>query len=158
MNLLDAAEADLISRMRRVVAAADTSAAAAAIAQSEEDIMAQTSDPVRMISEKLYPFRYAMLNLLPSRGAASRAVVLAAAAALIARAKIGAYPDALVGTPADPFTGRPLGYRREGADGFVVYSAGPGGTFGGGKPGDETPGAILFRYPVRTVPVPPGDQ
>jgi len=158
LNLLDAAEADLISRMRRVLAAAGTPNEAAAFAQADRDATAQTSDPVRMVSDKLSPFQFGTLNVLPAKGAASRAVVQAAAAALIARAKIGAYPDALVGASTDPFTGKPLGYRREGADGFVVYSAGLAGTFDGGKPGDKTPGEILFRYPVRTVPVPPADQ
>lgn len=155
LNLLDAAEADLISRMRRGVAAADTPAGDAAFAQATRDATAQTSEPVRMVSDKLSPLQFGMLNVLPARGAASRAVVQAAAAVLSQRAKTGTYPDALPQPSPDPFTGKPLGYRREGTDGFVVYSAGPDGTFSGGQPGDKTPpGAVLFRYPAPAAPVP----
>ena len=34
--------------------------------------------------------------------------------------------------PVDPFTGKPLEYRREG-DGFLIYSAGPDGRDDGGS-------------------------
>jgi len=40
-------------------------------------------------------------------------------------------------TPADPFTGRPFVYRREGR-GFIVYSLGPDGVDQGGQPYDST--------------------
>ena len=55
------------------------------------------------------------------------------------KACTGAFPDALTGSFPDPFTDKPLGYRHEGDDGFLVYSVGLNGTFDGGKPGDDIP-------------------
>ena len=53
----------------------------------------------------------------------------------------------------DPYTSRPLLYRREGAGGFVVYSAGPDGKYDGGKPGDKAaPSNVRSRYPVVRTP------
>ncbi len=63
------------------------------------------------------------------------------------RAIHGSYPDTLeslaptlLGAPAeDPFTGRPLIYRRA-DDGFVVYSVGPDGKDNGGAPRSRSVG------------------
>lgn len=83
---------------------------------------------------------------------AREAVTLAAASLLAEKAKTGAYPGKLPQEFVDPFTNKPLGYRREGR-GFVVYSAGPTGHFDGGKPGEKVSGQeSLFRYPVAPVP------
>ena len=80
-------------------------------------------------------------------------VTLAGAAILAARAKAGAFPEALPAPFVDPYTSRPLLYRREGANGFVVYSAGPEGKYDGGKPGDKAaPGEVWFRYPAARAP------
>jgi hypothetical protein len=69
------------------------------------------------------------------------------------RADSGKFPEVLPNAPelSDPFTGKPLGYRREGA-GLVIYSTGKDGRFNGGSP--ETPKAeqkkqAFFRYPGR---------
>ena len=72
---------------------------------------------------------------------------------MAARAKAGAFPEALPTPFEDPYTSRPLLYRREGADGFVVYSVGPDGKYDGGRPGDKAvPGEVRFRYPVVRTP------
>ncbi|BDI31881.1 hypothetical protein CCAX7_39320 [Capsulimonas corticalis] len=70
---------------------------------------------------------------------------------LIWKSQHGAFPATLsaIGvTPLDPYSGKPFGYRREGA-GFVLYSVGKDGTFDGGtpqvKPKDHSP---IFRYPA----------
>src|SRR5439155_18581248 len=72
------------------------------------------------------------------RGRAREEVVMTGAALLAYRARRGAFPDrleeAIPAPPRDPFSGRPLKYRREG-DGFVVFSVGPEGAFDGGEPG-----------------------
>ena len=79
-------------------------------------------------------------------------VTLAAASLLAEKAKTGTYPDQPPPGFTDPFTDKPLLYRREGG-GFVVYSAGPTGHFDGGKQGQKVAGTeSLFRYPA--VPVP----
>lgn len=74
---------------------------------------------------------------------ARRAIVQAAASALLYRSRHGAYParleDAMPAPPPDPFTGKSVVYRRE-RGGFVVTSAGE-------KPGRRgTP--IAFRTPA----------
>ena len=155
-NLLDAAEADYIARMRRVVAAADTPGEAAAFARAGRDVAADTDNPVQLLSDKLSGFQFDTLNDLPQRSAALRAVTQAVAAVLAEKARTGKYPYALPGKIPDPYSGNPLGYHRERTGGFVVYSVGPVGAFHGGKPGDKMPpGQIWFRYPVKPVPVPP---
>ena len=64
-------------------------------------------------------------------------------------------PDALPSPSVAPYTSKPLLFRREGADGFVVYSAGPQGDYNGGKPGERViPGQSGFRYPVPKTPAP----
>ena len=85
----------------------------------------------------------------PARLSAHEAVVLAGAAVMGLWTKERGFPETLPATYTDPFTYKPLGYRREGANGFVVYSAGPDGAFDGGKRGMKMlPGQIAFRYPV----------
>lgn len=71
-------------------------------------------------------------------------------------ARLLADPAAPLTPLTDPYTGRPLGLRREGRRGFVLYSAGEDGAFRGGRAADPPPyGAILFRFPApEPVPVP----
>jgi hypothetical protein len=45
-------------------------------------------------------------------------------------------PDHLTAVPEDPYSGKPLVYRRE-ADKYVLYTVGPDGQDDGGKPWDE---------------------
>jgi len=62
---------------------------------------------------------------------ARRNAVLAGADVLDYRARTGHFPDrleqAMLQPPEDPFTGKPLMYRRKGRDGFIIFSAGPEG-------------------------------
>jgi hypothetical protein len=84
---------------------------------------------------------------------ASEQAILAAAI-LAEKAHAGQYPAALPTGFTDPFTGKPLGYRKEGA-GFVVYSTGPTGHFDGGRPGQPLHGEAVYRYPPpKPIPVP----
>jgi len=71
-------------------------------------------------------------------------------------ARLLADPAAPPNPLPDPYTGRPLGLRREGRRGFVIYSVGEEGTFRGGRAaGPPPPGATLFRFPApEPVPVP----
>ena len=158
-SLLDAAEADSIHAMRATLRRIDTSGEAAAFARAGREAQAPSDDLVQEISRRLSPLQFDILSAVPMRSAASRQVTRAAAAVLAERAKAGAYPDALPGAFADPYTGKPLGYRREGADGFVVYSGGRDGKYDGGRPRDKSlVGAVRFRYPTIPVPVPAADQ
>lgn len=83
----------------------------------------------------------------------AKVAVIRTAAALFAwKRQHGAWPQALAEAlphvPADPFDGSPLRYRKEGG-GFVAYSIGPTGKFGGGsaaaKPDAQE---CCFRYPA----------
>lgn len=160
-DLLDAAEAEFIRQMRPAVRASEMPPGvveAANATRERRGPQMPTDDLVHEIAQRMSP---AILNVRPARGAASRSIIRAAAAVLALRAKTGAYPPSLPDTFFDPYTGRPLGYRREGAGGFVVYSAGPEGKYDGGKPGDGAPydkARNRFRYPTVLVPVPPEDQ
>jgi len=160
-NLLDAAEADYIHQMRAVIRLADRPGEAAAFARASREAQTPSGDLVQEVARRLSPLQFDTLNDLPVRAAASRQITRAAAAVLAERAKTGVYPASLPGAFLDPHTGKPLGYRREGVGGFVVYSAGPDGHYDGGKPGD---GATYdkarnrFRYPAVPVPVPPEEQ
>ncbi len=160
-DLLDAAEADYLHQMRAVIHAADTQSASAAFALAVREQHTPANDPVQQFTHLLWPFQYDTLNALPQRAATAREITQAAAAVLAQRAKTGTYPETLPGTFSDPYTNKPLGYRREGADGFVVYSAGPDGKYDGGTPGDTAPYAkarYRFRYPAVRVPVPKGEE
>lgn len=159
-HLVDAAEADYIRRMRAVVRVADTTGEAAAFAAAVR-ATAPSGDLVQQFAHLLWPMQYETLNALPVRSAVSNALTRAAASVLLERAKTGAYPEALPAMPTDPYTNKPLGYRREGAGGFVVYSGGPDGKYDGGTPGDQASSAqarFRFRYPAVRVPVPLEEQ
>jgi hypothetical protein len=151
--------------MRQIIPAADNPAARRAVFAAAE-ARPDTDDPIRTISDTFNPVVSAerIMGSSPTLGgleqqaarvAARRLVLAAGAAVLAAKAQTGAFPAALPAPFTDPFTGKPLGYRREGT-GFAVYSAGPAGTFDGGKPGDPAFGPnTVFRYPLVPVPVPP---
>lgn len=89
----------------------------------------------------------AELNIVRNRS--RYAVTLAAAQMMAYRSATGNWPVSLADLkpepPADPFGGKPLGYRQEGK-GFVVYSVGESGAFAA-KPGQPEKGEYLFRYP-----------
>ena len=152
-DLLDAAEGDYIHQMRAAIRLADTPDEVAAFARASREAQTPTNDLVQEVARQLSPLQFKIMNEVPVRSAASHEITRAAAAVLADRAKTGAYPAALPGTFSDPYTGKPLGYRREGDGGFVVYSAGPNGKYDGGKPGEKVPRQeSLFRYPAVVVP------
>lgn len=165
-HLLDAAEAEGIRRTRPLIAVADQPPYARRAAFAPYVGMTLDStltvgkptqvDPVQAVLDAVAPI-FSDINDNDARLKAQEQVIMATAVALAARARQGAYPLKLPNTYTDPFTGKPLGYRREGKDGFVVYSVGPDGAFNGGKPGDvPTSKNILFRYPAPALqPVPP---
>ena len=167
-NLLDAAEADYLHQMRGLIEAADRSPLerhAAFARLAERSASDRASNPVQGLSLIVNPVQATDAIMLSVSGTTDQQdrrsqaqfeVTLAAAALLAARAASGTFPETLPGGFPDPFSGKPLGYRREGADGFVVYSVGPDGLFDGGKAGDAWDGRkVFFRYPVPTIPVPP---
>jgi len=150
-SLLDAAEANTLHQMRSFVAVADGPNEARQSALDEIKISAQNNltDPIKALSSLISPIASIDLGSLVNQVAARRFVAAAGASALAAKAQTGVFPASLPAQFTDPFTNKPLGYRLEGTNGFVVYSAGPGGTFDGGKPGDKRDNRqSVFRYPL----------
>jgi hypothetical protein len=104
---------------------------------------------------------HAPLTSLPASEAGDRAraaVTLTAASVLEWKVRHGAFPvtlaQAMPRVPQDPFDLRPIRYRREG-NGFVVWSVGVSGRFGGGRRGTRYPSSeVLFRYPAPPSAVP----
>lgn len=143
---LDASEVILLNRMCALVLASDLPLAARrAVFTSRTET---NPSPVFILPNIMLPSFERMADQL-ARLAAQEAVVEAGADAIGHWTKENGFPASLPETVADPFTDKPLGYRREGANGFVVYSAGPEGTFEGGTPGEKVPPTeSQFRYPV----------
>ena len=166
-RLVDATEAQYLSEVRRLVAATETPDLARhrVFAAVQDGRDALPDSPVTQLDPLLSDSRmlaraFGTLDQVDTRARARIAVTLAATALLTAKAQAGAFPDALPGDFADPSTGKALGYRREGVDGFVVYSVGPDGTFGGGEPGgrDFQTHQVYFRYPGLTPKPVPADM
>ena len=157
LDWLDASQAMILNHTRVIIAAADLPPLARrrAFSQEAQARDARPKTALTVIGDESLPV-YDQMDQNDTRRLANEAVTLAAADVLGVWTKDGTFPPALPHALTDPFTGHALGYRREGEDGFVVYSAGPEGTFGGGKPGDaRVPGQVVFRYPAITTPVPP---
>ncbi len=150
LNWIDASEAIILSRMCALSAASDSPLAVrrVAFAQNVPFDTGKTMTVLELLPNlQMSPLR--PMADYPARLQAQEAVLMAGAAAMGAWTKDSGFPAVLSTTFTDPFTGKPLGYRREGVAGFVVYSAGADGTFDGGKVWVRMPpGQIAFRYPV----------
>jgi hypothetical protein len=153
--LLDANESLAVDRLTRAVAVADLP-----LYQSrpvlqpigDEAKPPEDSSPNRVFAD--------VLSIDLVNGAEKRANIYAmaqvtqtACALFDWRAKQGRFPErldqAVSPLPVDPYDGRPLRYRCEGA-GFVLYSVGPTGKFDGGSPNTKpssAEAAIAFRFP-----------
>ena len=158
--LIDAWEADYLSRMCPLVAASDQPPAVrrAAYAALEAQVAHDSNDPAgvtHLFTDVTLPV-FSHIDENATRTQARVSVTQAAAALMAQKAKTGAFPETLPAGLTDPYTNQPLNYRREGANGFVVYSVGAAGGFTGGKPGDKfTPSQVSFRYPaLPPVPLP----
>ncbi len=166
-RFVDASEADYLHQMRQLIPAADLPSAQreAVFGQAESRSSSSGYSLIERLSDLLNPVVGAdavfgsasivsRLSLQVSQIAARREVAAAGAAVLAAKARTGTFPSALPPQFTDPFNSKPLGYRLESTNGFVVYSAGPSSTFDGGRPGDPSGTNILFRYPLAPVPLP----
>ena len=158
-NLIDAWQADYLAHMRVLVAASDLPPVERKVAFAAADRRLNqetqnTSDSTHLVTLILMP-TITKLAENDTRTRARVAVTLAAASVLAEKAKTSAFPSALPPGFIDPFTNKPLLYKRETAGGFVVYSAGPTGGFDGGKPGEKAPPQeSVFRYPTMPMPIP----
>ena len=154
--LIDAWQADFLGRMRPLVVACGQPPPLrrAGFVSVNEKLKrdGEGADGMLYVFSSILMPVFSDIDQNDTRIKAREAVTLAAAALLAEKVKTGAYPNTLPPGFVDPYTDRPLLYKRAGG-GFVVYSAGPTGRFDGGKPGVKVPGQeSLFRYPV--VPAP----
>ena len=152
-------DADPVGALRFALSSLTPQAEAAAEAPARQAPPPPPDDLVQGVVRHMSPLPNVLINVRPARVAASHSITRAAAAVLAVRAKTGAFPAALPGAFLDPYRpSKMLQYRREGAGGFVVYSAGPDGKGDGGRPGDRAlPSAPSFRYPSVPIPVPAAD-
>lgn len=152
-TFLSANGAFMIETMIPLVATADKSYAQSkqAMQDAAQAINQSAADPAHFFADYKVP---ASVQLPDDRAklAATALETQAGAAVLAWKAAHGSFPAALSQAmptvTLDPYSGKPLGYRREG-DGFVVYAVGPWGTFNGGTP-SEPPSKLdtAFRYPL----------
>jgi hypothetical protein len=161
VDILDAAEARYLATMRTMIADAGLPSAQRRIRFQEiakewdaED-RATPNNPVTAMAATLQSVFVKSADL-DDKQIANEEVTMAAAAILAEKARTGQFPAALPGDFPDPFSGKPLVYRKEGADGFVVYSVGADGKFDGRKSNDPFhPNPPMFQYPApapRAVP------
>ena len=150
-TFIDANSGLLLKNMRRLIAVAETPYPVASRTfravqteygrdQDRRHLLALTFVPIYLDSDE----KRASIQ-------AQEEVTRAGAFALAWKAKHGAFPEKLDGASSpkfvDPFDGKPLRYRREGA-GFVVYSVGATGKFTGGAPDQKADKETRFRYPA----------
>ena len=121
-------------------------------AEAQRDTRKNDSD--FMLANILLPV-YVQSEVKQAQNRAQASVVRSAACVLAYKQWHGAFPDtlnqAMTDVPIDPFDGKPLRYRREGA-GFVVYSVGETGKFDGGTPTQKPSSSYesVFHYPMPT--------
>ena len=124
---MDPSEAVYLHWMTRIVRAAGTPLsgrqAAVAAVQAEMDRSAGNR-PTYLLASIVTPV-YSKAAERETHSAARRTLVSAMASVLSYRAQNGRYPDTLSAAvnpvPVDPYTGKPLGYRREG-EGVAVFA------------------------------------
>lgn len=149
---LDASEAIILTHLRLLVDASELTPTPRRQAFASVAAMTDVSPTVlTFLASQVLP-SFVPVESDETRRAAQEEVTIAGAAILAVRAKTGVFPDALPEVFADPYTSKPLGYRREGADGFVVYSVGPDGHYDGGKPDDKrVPEQTVYRYSAPNI-------
>ncbi len=148
--VMDANSVYLLRQMRKAIAVADQPySVSQPVLKKLEDDSEKTS--LLRITHMIGSLNYPMAQSTALKRVRLQALINvdgASCAVLAARNKNGQFPAQIPGTFADPFTDKPLQYRREGKSGFVVYSAGPNGDFDGGKPGVKPKSyQTYFRYP-----------
>jgi hypothetical protein len=150
---LKACEADYVGRLRRTLALAAQPYPARHAYQRTATVLPAEAErnPTRMWTAIMFPLVSRLDTKLTTAQARERCVT-AAAGILAYHARHGAFPDRLEGElaklPPDPFTNRPLPYRRERA-GFAVSSVGPPHDVAQNPSGDAPAGGpIQFRYPA----------
>lgn len=152
--LWDAQQADYLRTMRSLIENVHAPAAIrnSAFEQPVASIEDSARDPVKLISNILAPVT-ARVPVNGERVHTQEEVLMASATALAAKARSGDLPASQTLTILDAFSDKPLLFRREGSDGFVLYSLGPDSSFDGGRPGDpRQPTQSYFRYPLGANP------
>jgi len=141
----------LLGRAKRVIPLADRPyrECSGAISAMEEEVDSD-ANPNHLL-QALMDEKYGYMLDQRASSIARAAVTRSAAAVLAYRGRHGAFPSELgeaLQPPRDPFSGAPVGYRREGV-GFVVYCPGKTGRFrGGDRNAPPARREAVFRYPI----------
>ncbi len=152
-RFIDRGEAAMLHHMRLLIAVADRpyGEARRELQKAEADLNAHRPDAAYVMLRVVAPV-YGQSLEKAGKESAMVATDRAAASLFVWHATHGTFPErldqAMKQVPVDPFDGKPIRYKREGA-GFIVYSVGPTGKFDGGsatvKPASmET----VVRYPL----------
>lgn len=149
--VMDANSVYLLRQMRKAIAVADQPySVSQPVSKKLEDDSDKTS--LLRITRMIGSLNYPMAQSTALKRVQLQALInvdRASCDVFAARDKKGQFPAQIPGTFTDPFTDKPMQYRREGKSGFVVYSAGPNGDFDGGKPGVKPKSyQTYFRYPA----------
>lgn len=117
---------------------------------SQKDMESPARNPDSSFASISLPVYLSSRAVLARQEAMERSVLLGAKV-LAWKVKHGAFPASLTevvsSVPLDPFDGKPLRYRKEGA-GFVVYSVGEKGAYDGRATPKGGKRESAFRYPA----------
>jgi hypothetical protein len=151
--LTDAGEADLLRRMRRMLAIIQRPypARRSLIQAWDADLESRSGGAVGVFAALFLP-SYSQMEVKIRQIRAAELTLMIGAAVLAFRDRRGQWPDQLeevdFSLPRDPFDNRSLTLRRD-RDGFVVFSVGAEGHYDGGKPDEpRDPRQAVFRYPA----------
>jgi hypothetical protein len=151
----DAAQAYYLRLVRSLIAAGAKPypACRSLLAQVRHLAEAQPRSPVEQLASPGPVLGESITKLAQAR--AQEEAIIAGAAVLAYRGRHRSFPTRLeqaIPRAPDPFGIGPLKYRRE-SSGFVVYSIGPDGNFGGGAPGMwRARDQAYFRFPATPPP------
>jgi hypothetical protein len=151
-KFLDANSAFMLQEMTAEVSNADRPYWDVSSLMRIQTSMAQAKNrPERTLAGILMPITDRTIEVR-AREHAKVETLRTASAVLVWKGAHGSFPtsltQAMANPPVDPFDGKPLRYKREGA-GFVIYSVGPYGSYKGGSP-DQAPlkTDAVFRFPM----------
>lgn len=151
--IIDASELNLLTSQRQGLhwMARSYMAGKAGLDQVNRDAQAYAFLPTRAMTAIIMPV-LGQARSKQAQGEAQAAVVRMAALAFAYRQSRGQFPDdwaqAQIPAASDPFSDHALTYQRE-KEGFVIYSAGPTGAFGGGTAGRKPDSMeTVFRFPM----------
>jgi hypothetical protein len=150
-RMVDAAEAAYLRQVRQLIALANQPHAVRHALYNQLEYLSGRPSIAERLFGGITDLSHTRLGWTQLRTEARGAVLRAGATLLAHKAQHGAFPErlqqGLPQPPRDPFSGQPLGYRREG-EGFVVYSVGPRGDYDGRQTAAGAEEQVRLWYPA----------